>query len=74
MDAPAHRMDAMDLDDSDVEDHKDTIDTSHLQFSEKESQLLELYDRLEELLLETSLLKAQSKQDAAGMGRCQIYI
>ncbi len=53
---PLERMDAMQLDENGADS---TAFHPPLQLSEKERQILELYDRLEEIKLETSLLQAQ---------------
>jgi hypothetical protein len=55
-DGPLDKMDAMQLDEP---ASSNAADFPTLQLSEKESQILELYDRLEEINLEISLLQAQ---------------
>lgn len=49
-------MEAMQIDEPESDNN---VNSPTLQLSEKESQLLELYDRLEEIKLEISLLQTQ---------------
>jgi hypothetical protein len=62
---PLTRMEEMQLDEP-LRD--DTVNISVLQLSEKESQILELYDRLEEIVMEIGLLQAQDTQAPASNG------
>jgi hypothetical protein len=55
-DGPLEEMEAMQLDELASDN---AVSIPPLQLSEKESQILELYDRLEEIKLEISLLQAQ---------------
>jgi hypothetical protein len=55
-DGPLEEMEAMQLDESASDK---AVNFPTLQLSEKESKILELYDRLEEIKLEISLLQAQ---------------
>jgi hypothetical protein len=55
-DGPLEEMEAMQLDEPTSDN---TVGLPTLQLSEKESQILELFDRLEEVKLEISLLEAQ---------------
>lgn len=64
--APSARMEEMQLDET---VHNGSVDISVLQLSEKESQILALYDRLEEIMMETSLLQAQDAQSTLSIGR-----
>jgi hypothetical protein len=63
---PSVRMEEMQLDET-VRDG--SVDISVLRLSEKESQILELYDRLEEIMMETSLLQAQNAQATVSNGK-----
>lgn len=53
---PLEQMEAMQLD---VPTDDNVVNFTSLQLSENETQILELYDRLEEIKLEISLLQAQ---------------
>ena len=55
-DGPLEEMEAVQLDEPASDN---AVSSPTLQLSEKESQILELYDRLEEIKLEISLLQAQ---------------
>ena len=55
-DGPLEEMEAMQLDEPGSDN---AVGLPTLQLSEKESQILELYDRLEEIKLEISFLQAQ---------------
>ncbi len=63
---PLARMEDMQLDEP-VRD--DTVDDSMLQLSEKEGQILALYDHLEEIMMEISLLQAQDTQALLSNGK-----
>ena len=63
---PLARMEDMQLDEP-VRD--DTVDDSVLQLSEKEGQILALYDHLEEIMMEISLLQAQDAQALLSNGK-----
>ena len=52
----------------------DSLDVSVLQLSEKESQILELYDQLEQLVMEIGLLQAQDAQAAISNGEVFVII
>lgn len=63
---PSARMGEMQLDETVP---GGSVDISVLQLSEKESQILELYDRLGEIMMESSLLQAQDAQTAVSNGK-----
>jgi hypothetical protein len=60
------RMEEMQIDET---VRNGSVDISVLQLSEKENQILELYDRLEEIMMETSLLQAQDAQATVSNGK-----
>jgi hypothetical protein len=62
---PLERLEEMQLDET---VHDETVNFSVLQLSEKERQILELYDRLEEIMMEISLVQAQDAQTTVSNG------
>jgi hypothetical protein len=56
-DGPQERMDAMQLDE---QGNDNAASSPTLELSEKEAQMLELYDQLEDISLEISLLQTQN--------------